>query len=211
MDNLLRVLPLAIVMVAGPQIVVALMLATSRQARRNSAGYVAGAIAGATLATTVFYYLGKALDLDGSRRSGGPDWFGWLLVGLLLVAAVRVFLRRADTEPPKYLRRLQNATPARSLLLGFLLFLLMPTDLIMTFTVGTFLASHDEPWRHSIGFLIVTALLVGAPLLALVVLGRRADAVLPSVRRWMNDNSWVVSEVVIALFLVLQLQSLLGS
>jgi hypothetical protein len=33
--------------------------------------------------------------------------------------------------------------------------------------------------------------------------------VLPKVRDWMNDNSWVVSELVIGLFIVLTLNNLL--
>jgi hypothetical protein len=33
---------------------------------------------------------------------------------------------------------------------------------------------------------------------------------LPKVRDWMNDNSWVVSELVIGLFIALTLNNLLG-
>ncbi len=46
MDNLLKVLPLAVVMIAGPQIITAIMLATSEKALRNSYAYVGGAMGG---------------------------------------------------------------------------------------------------------------------------------------------------------------------
>ena len=41
--NLVKITPMAIVMVAGPQILSAIFLATSENWRRNSAAYVAGA------------------------------------------------------------------------------------------------------------------------------------------------------------------------
>lgn len=211
MDNLLKVVPLAVVMIAGPQIITAIMLATSEKALRNSYAYVGGAILASTAATTVFYYAGRALDLEGSGGESGSIVFDWFLVALLLVAAGRVYLKRHDTEPPKYMRTLQTASPSASFRIGVLLFLLMPTNLLVTFTVGTLLASRGEPLWRSIGFLFVTGLLIGSPLLVLLVMGRRAETVLPALRSWMNANAWVVSEIVIALFLVLQIQSIMSA
>lgn len=211
MDNLLKVLPLAVVMVAGPQIITAIMLATSEKARRNSYAYVGGAILASTVSTAVFYYVAKALKLEPSSGESGSITVDWILVGVLLLAALRVFQKRTDTDPPKYMKRLQTATPRGSFRVGVLLFLIMPTNLMMTFTVGTFLASHAEPLWRSIGFLLLTALLISSPLLLLLSLGKRAETVLPAMRNWMNDNAWVVSEIVIGLFLVLQLQSIFSS
>ncbi|MDQ4109521.1 MAG: GAP family protein [Actinomycetota bacterium] len=198
-------------MIAGPQIITATMLATSEKALRNSYAYVGGAILASTAATAAFYYTADALGLEGSDRESGSVVLDWVLVVLLLVAAGRVFLKRHDAEPPQYMQKLQTASPGASFRLGFLLFLFMPTDLIVTFTVGTFLASHGEPLWRSVGFLLVTGLLIGAPLLVLLVMGRRAETVLPALRSWMNANAWVVSEVVIALFLVLQIQSIVSA
>jgi hypothetical protein len=211
MDNLLKVVPLAVVMIAGPQIITAIMLATSEKALRNSYAYVGGAILASTTATSVFYYAGRALDLEGSDGDSGSIVFDWFLVALLLVAAGRVYLKRHNTEPPKYMRKLQTASPRASFRLGVLLFLFMPTNLLVTFTVGTFLASRGDPLWRSIGFLLVTGLLIGSPLLVLLVMGRRAETVLPALRNWMNANAWVVSEIVIALFLVLQIQSIVSA
>lgn len=211
MDNLLKVLPLAVVMIAGPQIITAIMLATSERARRNSYAYVGGAILASTAATAVFYYAARALNLEESDGGSGSVVFDWFLVALLLVAAVRVFLKREDTEPPKYMRKLQTASPSASFRIGVLLFLLMPTNMIVTFTVGTFLASQGEPLWRSIGFLFVTGLLISSPLLVLLLMGKRAETVLPALRNWMNANAWVVSEIVLALFLLLQIQSIVSA
>ena len=38
----------------------------------------------------------------------------------------------------------------------------------------------------------------------------RAQAPLPKVRDWMNTNSWIVSELVIALFIGIEINSLVS-
>jgi hypothetical protein len=54
-------------------------------------------------------------------------------------------------------------------------------------------------------FIVLTVLIAGVPLIALLLMGRRAETVLPSVRNWMNANSWIVSEAVILFFLAMAL------
>lgn len=63
----------------------------------------------------------------------------------------------------------------------------MPTDVVSMATVGAYLSRE------------------GAPFLVLLLLGERAETVLPKVRQWMNTNSWIVSEAVILFFLVMTL------
>jgi hypothetical protein len=58
--------------------------------------------------------------------------------------------------------------------------------------------------------LAVTLLLLAVPSLLLVFLGQRGQRLLPKVRDWMNDNSWIVSEIVIGLFVVLTTSSLVS-
>lgn len=211
MGDVLKTSSLALVMVAGPQIITAILLATSVRAKKNSFAYVGGAVLASAISTTIFYFLAQALDLKGAGEKSGSTTVDWILVIVLVLAAVHVFLQRKKSDPPKYMAKLQTETPGGAFSLGFLLFLLMPTDLMMTFTVGTYLAAHGDHLWQAAGFLLITALLIGAPLLVLLLLGSRADRVLPAARDWMNKNAWVVSEVVIALFIVLELKSILTS
>jgi len=104
--------------------------------------------------------------------------------------------------------RLQTADARLPFRLGLLLVQVMPTDLITMFTVGAYLARHHAPWWHSLPFLLLTLLLAGLPLLVLLLLGRRAQVLLPRLRDWMNTNSWMVSEVVIVFFLVLTISGM---
>ena len=204
--------PLAVVMVAGPQIISAIMLATSENARKNSLGYVCGAMLSTLLATSVFYFAAGLLHAKAASGDSSPSskWLDWIFVAVLVAAALRVYLRRADNRTPKWMGKLESATPWLSLRIGFLLFLLMPTDLMMTFTVGVYLGSHGLPLAYAAGFWLLTLIFISLPLLLLLLMGKRAGTVLPKMRTWMNSNSWIVSEVVIGFFLAMELQSIFG-
>jgi hypothetical protein len=201
---LLAVLPLAIVMSAGPQIVTAVFLATSRDARRNSLAFLASVAAATTIGVTVFYLVGNAVSGDDSEDSG-RNWLDYLIVALLVFLAVRVYMKRKTTEPPKWMGRLESADPRFSAKIGLLLYLLMPTDVVSMATVGAYLAREGAPWAHGLPFIGLTVLIAGLPLIVLLLLGTRAETVLPRARNWMNANSWVVSEAVILFFLAMAL------
>jgi Sap, sulfolipid-1-addressing protein len=98
--------------------------------------------------------------------------------------------------------QLQAATPRFALTLGLLLLGVFPGDLITSITVGAHPANKGVPWWHGLGFIVVTLLLLGLPVLLVLVLGQRAKAALPKVRNWMTANSWVVSEIVIVVIVV---------
>ena len=56
--------------------------------------------------------------------------------------------------------------------------------------------------------MLVTLLLVALPLIDLLLLGKRAEVLLPKVRDWMTNNSWVISKVVLVFFLALTISGL---
>ena len=122
--TLVKIVPMAFVMIAGPQIISLVMFATSARARANSLAYVSGA---------------------------------------------------------------------------------------MTSTVGGYLSAHNESLVKALTFVLLTGLLVGSPLLVLLTMGKRAEATLPKIRDWMSTNSWIVSEIVIVFFLVMELRDALAA
>jgi hypothetical protein len=77
-----------------------------------------------------------------------------------------------------------------------------PTDIVTSITVGHQARARGRPWWHALGFVALSVLFVAIPAILVVVLGSRAQMFLPKVRDWMNTNSWIVSEIVIALFMV---------
>jgi threonine/homoserine/homoserine lactone efflux protein len=174
--------------------------------------FVAGAVLATAAATVVFYYVAKALKLKISTHgSSSSVTVAWVLVAVLVLAAIWAFVGRKKSEPPKWMSTLQSEAPRGSFRLGLVLFLVMPTDVMMTFTVGTYLAARGSPLWHASGFVLLTALLIGLPLLVLLMLGGHADTLLPRMRDWMNANSWLVSEAVITFFLVMEVKTIVTS
>jgi len=203
--NFLTLLPLAFVMIAGPQILSAIFLATSEDWRRCSAAYVFGASLSITIIVTAAYLL-----LSGASGDGPNDTLYVIVLVLLVAAMVHVYLTRKTAEPPKWMGKLQTATPGFSFRLGFLLLGIFPTDILTSVAVGTYLAGHGDPWWHCLPFIALTLLFLSLPALTLVFLGERGQAFLPKARDWMNTNSWVVNEIVIVFFILITLDSLLG-
>jgi hypothetical protein len=213
MSALSIVLPMAFVMVAGPQIVTAILLATGTRPRRESAFFLLGAGVATFIGVTASYFLTGLVKRGGAPLGGDARVeraIDVAIVVLLVFLAWKVSRERGRSQPPPWMAKLESATPLFSLRIGFLLFLLLPGDLISMFTVGAYLAHHGAPWWHGLVFVGLTVALAGVPLLLLVALGKRAQALLPKARDWMTKNSWVVSEIVIAFFLLMTVKDLLG-
>lgn len=213
MNSLLKVLPLTFVMIAGPQIITAVFLAMSEKWKKNSAAYVAGSFITVTFFVTAAYLIARGLRT--SAGAPGPKatdkGLTIAILILLLAAAFFVFHRRNTAEPPKWMGALQTASPKMSFKLGLLLLGVFPTDILTSTAVGFHLAREDEPWFYCLTFVLLTTLLIAIPSLLVLVLGQRAVDSLPKVRDWMNSNSWIVSEAVIALFVLLQVNTLVSS
>jgi hypothetical protein len=202
--NLAKVLPMAFVMIAGPQILSSIFLATSESWRRNSAAYIAGAALSISLIVSAGYFLGRGASDQGASN----DAIYIVILILLAAAAVHVFMTRETAEPPKFMGRLQGASPRFSFRLGFLLLGVLPADILTSFAVGSYLANQDESWWHCLPFVLLTLFLLALPALLILAFGQRAEAFLPKARDWMNSNSWIVSEIVIGLFIVITANSL---
>lgn len=197
--SFLTILPLAFVMVAGPQILSAIFLATSEQWRRNSTMYVVGAALSISSVVALTYVLGI-----GAKRQGTTNQtLTFVILALLVVAMIHTYLTRAEAEPPKWMGKLQDASPRFSFRLGFLLLGFFPTDILTSTAVGSYLVSNGLPLTDAIPFILLTLTFLALPALALVAFGSRAESFLPKARTWMNDNSWVVNEVVLVFFVVI--------
>jgi MFS family permease len=210
--NWLSVLLLAVVMIAGPQIISAVFLASSREARRSSLAYLVGAGLAGLIGLTVWHFIFHVVRGTGGgqgKHDGTRHLIDWVVLAVLLALMVIVYARRKRSRPPKWMSKLQAAGPRFAFGLGFLLFIAMPSDEATMAAVAGSLAGHDKPWWHLLPFLVLTLLLLALPLLILLGLGQRAVAVLPKVRDWANEHSWLVSEAVILIFVTIVVSDLL--
>lgn len=203
--NILKVLPLSFVMIAGPQIISAFFFATSERWKRLSSSYVLGAAVSIPLVVGAAYLFTQGAGEGSETSGGGLTTTDYIVLALLAFAMVRTFLNREESEPPKWMGRLEAATAKSAFVLGFLLLGFFPSDLVTSISVGGYLANHGDPYWHALGFVLLTLLLLSIPALSVLMLGRRAQTLLPQVRDWMNDNSWIVSEVVLAFFVAIVL------
>ncbi|MQY04334.1 GAP family protein [Actinomadura macrotermitis] len=204
----LQILPLAITMMVGPQIMSAVILVTTERAISVSLAFVAG-VAAAT-ATGVAVAWGAFALLDRNVSLGAPSDRGALgtliqygLVALLIMTAVKTYLRRETAEPPKWLGSLMEAEPRKALMTGFLVILLMPSDILVMLTVGANLEQHHAHWTAALPFVAATALIASLPLLAFLLLRRRMERAMPALRTWVNGNSWVISIAACVIFILL--------
>ena len=204
----LDVLPLAFTMLAGPQIMSAIIFVTAPKALKLSAYFLAGVviavIAGVTITFTLATLFGNSISLgDSSNISSLGNIIQYLLVGLLIFLSIRNYVRRESIEPPRWLGAMQNATPRTAFLAGLLLLSIFPSDFVVLMTVGVNLAQHNAPLLAALPFIAATILLAALPALAYLLFRRRAKVAMPKVRDWMNSHSWLVNIIVYVVFIVL--------
>ena len=202
--NLAKVLPMTFVMIAGPQILSAIFLATSEGWRRNSVAYIAGAALSITAFVSASYFLINGLNDEG----GSSDTVYIVILVLLVLAAIHTYRQARGVRAAEMDGQAPGADAKFSFKLGFLLLGVFPTDILTSVAVGQSLANDGSPLWHCALFVGLTLFLLAIPLLSLLAFGERAQAAIPKARDWMNNNSWVVSEVVIGLFVVLTISDL---
>jgi hypothetical protein len=199
-------LPMSFVMIAGPQVLSAVFLATSEKWKLSSAAFLLGAGLSITAVVTAAFLLGS-----GASHAGASDKALYVVVLLLILTAmVHAYVKRAESKPPKWMGRLQTASPKFAFTLGLLLLGIFPTDILTSVAVGSYLAAHSDAWRDVLPFVGLTLLLLGVPALLLLVFGKRGQSFLPKARNWMTTNAWVVNEVVLAFFVVIVISNLAG-
>ncbi|RCV48602.1 GAP family protein [Marinitenerispora sediminis] len=204
----LHVLPLAVTMVVGPQIMAAIGFLTAPAPVRVSLGYLCGVLVavavGVTAAWGVALALGERVPMGrpGERGSLG-DLLQAALVGLLLLLALRSYAGRRTAAPPRWLGKLATAVPGRALATGLLLTALMPSDVVVMLTVGIDLAHHGSTPVAAAPFVAATVLAAALPLLAFLVLGERARRVMPWLRDWTAAHGWLVNIAVYGIFIAL--------
>jgi hypothetical protein len=202
----LEILPLAITMMAGPQIMSAIVFVTHDRAVRVSLMFLAGVllatVVGVTVMRGVAALLGGAVDL-GSGESTAGKVLQIALVLLLVAGSIKNFVKRDTIEPPKWLGSLLAASAVKAFVVGLALISFMPSDLVIMLTVGSNLETHNLPVTAAVPFILATLLVASLPLLFFLLFHRRAVRTMPKVRDWMNSNSWLINIIVYAIFIVL--------
>jgi hypothetical protein len=209
MDGATKILPLAITMMAGPQILTQIIFVTGARPVTNSLAYLAATLISMTVMLLVWLGLASAFGGSLSDSSGDPSTASKVieaaLVGLLIIASIKAYLGRETAEPPKWMGKLQEATPRRAFVLALVLMTVMPSDFVIVMTVGIHLNANGLQYWDALPFIGLTLLIAAIPMLFYLLFRERAKVAMPKVRNWMNANSWVVNIAVYAIFIVLLL------
>src|SRR5215217_5472181 len=189
----LAILPLAITMMVGPQIMSAIIFVTTPKPLRTSGAFVLGvAIAttvGVLIALAIASLLGNGVSLGDSSENGSTGHIiQYLLVGALVALAVKNYLGRETVEPPKWLGALQSADSKKALKTGLLVIFLMPSDIIIMLTVAVNLVQSKAGFLAALPFIGATILVAALPLLLFLLFHKRAQQFMPKVRDWMNST-----------------------
>jgi hypothetical protein len=204
----LAVLPLAITMNAGPQIMSAIIFVTAPKPLKLSAYFLAGVVIAVTVGVTVTYtlatVLGNGVSL-GDPSNGGSlgHIIQYLLVGLLVFLSIKNYVGRETIEPPRWLGALQNAGPRTAFTTGLLLLSVFPSDFVILVTVGVNLAQNNASLLGAVPFVVATILIAALPVVSYLLFHRRAEQAMPKVRDWMNTHSWLVNIIVYVVFILL--------
>jgi hypothetical protein len=106
-------------MLVGPGIMADIVLITAPKPVKVSAAFVLGVAVATTVGVLVAFalatLLGNSVSL-GDPSNGGSigNVIQYLLVGLLVAASVKTYVRRETIEPPRWMGTLMNAEPSRA-------------------------------------------------------------------------------------------------
>jgi hypothetical protein len=191
-------------MMAGPQIMSAIIFVTHPRAVRVSLAFITGAAIGVAGGVAITLGLASLLDLGDPGDTGSTGKIiQFALVGLLIVAAIRNYVKRATIEPPKWLGALMEADERRAFTLGLLLLTIFPSDAMVLLTVGVNLEQNGDSYADALPFIGLTILIAALPFLSYMLFRRRAEQAMPKVRDWMNTHSWLINVIVCGIFILL--------
>jgi hypothetical protein len=195
-------------MMAGPQIMSSIIFVTSTDAVKVSTAFLTGILiatsVGVLVALGLANLLGDQVSLGSSSdNSSTGNLIQYVLVGLLILGAIKNYVGRETAEPPKWLGKLQQAGPREAFKTGLLVILLMPSDIIIMLTVGMNIEHNNAGLVNAMPFIFMTLIVAALPLLIYLLFGRHARGTMPTIRDWMNAKSWLVNIIVCLIFIAL--------
>jgi len=208
----LEILPLAITMVAGPQILTSIVLVTNKQPVKASLSYLAAILLTVSAGIAMAFTAARLLGLHAGSSGHAParsETLEIALVAVLILLSLRSYAHRKTSKPPRWLLGLEAAKPRGAFKLGVLLICLMPGDLIVMTTVGIHLAAHGVHARdiwQVLPFVALTMLLAAIPLIGYTLFRGPAKTAMPKLQGWMETNSWLVNIIVYLFFIFLVLR-----
>lgn len=209
MGENIQVIPMATIMMLGPQILSAMFILTGKNRIKASLAYILSIFCAATLGTLALMLIVDIFNL-GIPRDSGPSTLvtmvKYAVVALLAFGIYKNYRDRNKKITPKWMKVIMAGKPKDNFKLGFFLVYVAPTDLTVMFSVAFYLKLHGNNLLDALPFLLTTALFAATPLLISLVFRKRSEIFLPKANKWLTQNSWMVQAFVLALFIYLILK-----
>lgn len=202
-----EILPLAIGVAVSPiPIISAILMLFSPKAKSTSVAFLLGWIAGIVVAIVAFTLMSSVLPQE---EAGGPSALAGLIkivLGvLLLLLAVRQWRGRpangGQAALPKWMSAIDSMTPAKALILGFLLAAVNPKNLLLAASGGVVIASAQLTVGEAAVVVIVFTVLAGctilAPVVAYLLASARMREPLERLREWLLYNNATIMAVLL--------------
>ena len=207
------VLPLAIVVTVSPiNIVAAILLLFTKRPILHASCYLGGFVVGVAGVLGALTAVAGAADLSTeSQRSRGASALLLALGVFLLVVAVRKFRSRPEAgesaPTPAWMEGITGFGPAKSLAVGVTVGAANPKNIAVAVASAVTIATAGLSAGQSIGvvavYTVVASLGVATPIVAMLVLGDRADEVLAGWQAWLDRNNTAMMAVLYLIFGVL--------
>ncbi|WP_281540574.1 GAP family protein [Maribacter aestuarii] len=197
------ILPLALSVMLGPQILVGMLLITRKDPIKSSLIYITAIILTLILTTYMYYSIIQRTDLHMASFAGVP-MLKYFLIILFIVLIIRSLLKRHQvTAPPKWMQGIATASLGKIFMIGLCLIAFMPTDIAVTFSIGSILNSASSSFLEAWPFFGAVLFISFLPLIIYFSLGSNGSQYLEKVNRWLNTHGYIINIIVFTFFIFL--------
>lgn len=199
----IAILPLALTVMLGPQILVGMLLITRKDPIKSSLVYIFAVVSTLILTTYIYYSISNVVGFQEASIGDRP-LVKYFLVVLFMVLIIRSIMNRNKiTEPPKWMQGITTSSLGKIYIIGLCLIAFMPTDIAIAFTVGNLLNNESSPFLDAFPFFGAVFTIALLPLCIYFLLGKAGPKYLDKVNIWLNTHGYIINVIVLTFFIFL--------
>jgi len=215
-----EILPLAVGIAISPvPIIAAILMLLSPKAKGTSVGFLVGWLVGIITAIVIFTLLSSILPQADDGPSTVAGVIKIVLGVLLLLMAVKQWRSRpakGETATlPNWMTAIDSMTPAKGLVLGFLLSAVNPKNLLMAASAGLVIGGAAVSLGETIAVIAIFTVIAGStvlvPVIAYLAASAKMAAPLGRLREWLVDNNATIMAVLLLIIGVAVIGKGIGS
>lgn len=216
-----EILPLALGVAISPvPIIATILMLLSPKARGTSIGFLFGWLSGIVVAVVVFTLLSAILPAEDPTQSKPISGIIKIVLGaLLLLLSLRQWRSRPhgaeEGKLPKWMAAIDQMTPGRGYLIGFLLSGVNPKNLLLAvaagFAIGTANLAVGASILTIVVFVVIAASTVALPVITYLVAAKKMTGPLEPLRVWLTHNNATVITILLLVLGVVLIGKGIGS